>query len=141
VNIAVPDPAGISIIDPCCGIGTVLVEALSMGIAINGADRNPLAVKGSRENIVHFNYHGEVVVQDIAKQEGHYDVAIVDMPYNLYSNATAEEQYTIIKHARRIADRVVILTIKDMDDMILRAGFTIIDRCVANKGLKALFSS
>ncbi len=112
-----------------------------MGIAINGADRNPLAVKGSRENIVHFNYHGEVVVQDIAKQEGHYDVAIVDMPYNLYSNATAEEQYTIIKHARRIADRVVILTIKDMDDMILRAGFTIIDRCVANKGLKALFSS
>ncbi|WP_102707064.1 TRM11 family SAM-dependent methyltransferase [Terribacillus saccharophilus] len=140
VNIAAPDPAGVSIIDPCCGIGTVLVEALSMGIAINGADRNPLAVKGARENIAHFNYHGEVVVQDIAEQEGHYDIAIVDMPYNLYSSATVEEQYTIIKHARRIADRVVILTIEDMDEMILKAGFTIVDRCVANKGLKALFS-
>ncbi|MGG1593561.1 TRM11 family SAM-dependent methyltransferase [Terribacillus saccharophilus] len=140
VNIAAPDPAGVSIIDPCCGIGTVLVEALSMGVAINGADRNPLAVKGARENIAHFNYHGEVVVQDIAEQEGHYDIAIVDMPYNLYSSATVEEQYTIIKHARRIADRVVILTIEDMDEMILKAGFTILDRCVANKGLKALFS-
>lgn len=140
VNIAAPDPAGVSIIDPCCGIGTVLVEALSMGIAINGADRNPLAVKGARENIAHFNYRGEVVVQDIAEQEGHYDIAIVDMPYNLYSSATVEEQYTIIKHARRIADRVVILTIEDMDEMILKAGFTIVDRCVANKGLKALFS-
>lgn len=140
VNIAAPDPAGVSIIDPCCGIGTVLVEALSMGVAINGADRNPLAVKGARENIAHFNYHGEVVVQDIAEQEGHYDIAIVDMPYNLYSSATVEEQYTIIKHARRIADRVVILTIEDMDEMILKAGFTIVDRCVANKGLKALFS-
>ncbi|AIF66543.1 RNA methyltransferase [Terribacillus saccharophilus] len=140
VNIAAPDPAGVSIIDPCCGIGTVLVEALSMGVAINGADRNPLAVKGARENIAHFNYHGEVVVQDIAEQEGHYDIAIVDMPYNLYSSATVEEQYTIIKHARRIADRVVILTIEDMDEMILKAGFTIVDRCVANKGLNALFS-
>lgn len=140
VNIAVPDTADVRVIDPCCGIGTVLVEALSMGIAITGADRNPLAVKGARENIAHFNYRGEVAVQDIAKQAGHYDVAIIDMPYNLYSSATAEEQYTIIKHARRIADRVVILTIEDMDEMILKAGFTIIDRCVANKGLKALFS-
>ncbi|WP_366249733.1 methyltransferase domain-containing protein [Terribacillus aidingensis] len=140
VNIAVPDPVDVSVIDPCCGIGTVLVEALSMGITITGADRNPLAVKGARENIAHFDYHGEVAVQDIAEQEGHYDVAIIDMPYNLYSRATAEEQYTIIKHARRIADRVVILTIEDMDEMILKAGFTIMDRCVANKGLKALFS-
>ncbi|SDC57157.1 tRNA G10 N-methylase Trm11 [Terribacillus halophilus] len=140
VNIAVPNPRGVSVIDPCCGIGTVLVEALSMSIPIVGADRNPLAVKGARENIAHFNYQGEVAVKDIAEQEGHYDVAIVDMPYNLYSRATAEEQFTIIKNARRIADRLVILTIEDMDEMLWEAGFTIIDRCVANKGLKALFS-
>lgn len=140
VNIAVPEPTGVRVIDPCCGIGTVLVEALSMGVSITGADRNPLAVKGARENIAHFNYHGEVAVQDIVEEEGHYDVAIIDMPYNLYTHATVEEQYTIIKHARRIADRVVILTIEDMDEMILKSGFTIIDRCVANKGLKALFS-
>ncbi|PAE06052.1 RNA methyltransferase [Terribacillus saccharophilus] len=140
VNIAIPDPTAVRVIDPCCGIGTVLVEALSMGIPIVGADRNPLVVKGARENIAHFNYHGEVAIQDISEQEGHYDVAIIDMPYNLYSRATAEEQYTIIQNARRIADRVVILTIEDMDEMILKAGFTIIDRCVANKGLKALFS-
>ncbi|MFP7169293.1 RsmD family RNA methyltransferase [Terribacillus sp. 7520-G] len=140
VNIAVPDPAGIRVIDPCCGIGTVLVEALSMGIPILGADRNPLVVKGAQKNIAHFNYQGAVAVKDIAEQEGHYDVAIIDMPYNLYARATAEEQYTIIKQARRIADKVVILTIEDMDEMIKKAGFVIIDRCVANKGLKASFS-
>ncbi|MFP7493925.1 methyltransferase domain-containing protein [Terribacillus saccharophilus] len=140
VNIAVPDPVDINVIDPCCGIGTVLVEALSMGIPIIGADRNPLAVKGARENIAYFDMEGEVAVKDIAEQEGHFDVAIIDMPYNLFSPATAEEQYTIIKNARRIADRVVILTIEDMDDMIRKAGFKIIDRCAADKGLKALFS-
>ncbi|MGD6943527.1 TRM11 family SAM-dependent methyltransferase [Cytobacillus gottheilii] len=140
VNIAVPDPAGVSVIDPCCGIGTVLVEALSMGIPIVGSDRNPLAVKGSRENIAHFHFDGTVKIKDIADEEGHYDVAIIDMPYNLYCRATEEELFTIIKNARRIADRVVILTIEDMDEMISKAGFTIVDRCVANKGIKALFS-
>ncbi|WP_058306320.1 TRM11 family SAM-dependent methyltransferase [Gracilibacillus massiliensis] len=140
VNIAVPDPSGLRVIDPCCGIGTVLVEALSMGIQIVGSDRNPIVVKGARENITYFNYNGVVEVKDIADVESPYDVAIIDMPYNLYSPATPEEQYAIIKHAKRIADRVVILTIENLDEMILKAGFTIVDRCVANKGKKGLFS-
>lgn len=140
VNIAVPDPSGVRVIDPCCGIGTVLVEALSMGIHIVGSDRNPLVVKGSRENITYFNYDGRVEVKDIAEVEGPYDVAIIDMPYNIASLATPEEQFTIIKHARRIASKVVILTIEDMDEVILMVGFTIVDRCVAHKGLKELFS-
>nr|WP_323125834.1 methyltransferase domain-containing protein [Gracilibacillus oryzae] len=140
VNIAVPDTAGVLVIDPCCGIGTVLVEALSMGIQIVGSDRNPLAVKGARENIAFFNYEGTVKVKDIADEEGYYDVAIIDLPYNLSAKATQEEQFTIIRHARKIADRVVILTIEDIDEMILSADFTIVDRCVANKGKKALFS-
>lgn len=37
-NIAVPNPEGVRAIDPCCGIGTVVVEALSMGINIVGRD-------------------------------------------------------------------------------------------------------
>src|SRR6185369_6412097 len=47
-NIAVPNPDGVKAIDPCCGIGTVVVEALSMGIDIVGRDINPLVVIGSR---------------------------------------------------------------------------------------------
>ncbi|SHN24303.1 TRM11 family SAM-dependent methyltransferase [Gracilibacillus kekensis] len=140
VNIAVPDPSGLRVIDPCCGIGTVLVEALSMGIQIVGSDRNPIVVKGARENITYFNYDGIVEVKDIADEEDHYDVAIIDMPYNLYTQVTPEEQSAIIKHAKRIADRVVILTIENLDEMILMVGFTIVDRCVANKGKKGLFS-
>ena len=52
--------------DPCCGIGTILVEALSMDINIVGRDIN------------HF-----VVRSDIAGVERHYDVAILDMPFSL----------------------------------------------------------
>ena len=58
-NIAAPDPEGVTLIDPCCGIGTVLVEALSMGMDIKGSDRNPLILDGVKENIAHFGLEGE----------------------------------------------------------------------------------
>jgi tRNA G10 N-methylase Trm11 len=132
-NIAVPDPAGIKAIDPCCGIGTVLVEALSMGIDITGRDINPLIVRGARDNIVHFGLEGEVALGDIADIEAHYDVAIIDMPYNHFSSTTTAAQFSILQHARRIADKAVIISIASFDDMIADAGFRIEDGCVASK--------
>lgn len=108
-NIAVPDPAGVQAIDPCCGIGTVMIEALSMGIDIVGRDINPHIAKGARENIAHFGYDAPVILGDIADIQEHYDVAIVDMPYNHFSKSTPEAQLSILEHARRIADKVVII--------------------------------
>jgi tRNA G10 N-methylase Trm11 len=132
-NIAVPNPIGVTAIDPCCGIGTVLVEALSMGINIVGRDFNPQIVQGARENIAHFEYQCEVTFGDIADISESYDVAIIDMPYNLFSSTTPEEQLSILRHARRFASKVVIITIETMDDMITEAGFVITDRCIAKK--------
>ncbi|PLR66010.1 RNA methyltransferase [Bacillus sp. PAMC26568] len=132
-NIAVPNPDGIKAIDPCCGIGTVLVEALSMGINIVGRDINPLVTDGSRENIAHFGYECDVITGPISEVTEKYDVAIIDMPYNLYTHATPAEQLSILKHARRIADKVVVVTSETMDHMIEEAGFKIADRCVVKK--------
>ncbi|MGI2329113.1 TRM11 family SAM-dependent methyltransferase [Planococcus sp. YIM B11945] len=134
-NIAVPNPDGIKAIDPCCGIGTVLVEALSMGIDIVGRDINPLVVDGSRENIAHFGLTGQVELGPIADITEPYDVAIIDMPYNLYTHATPDEQQDILKHARPITEKLLVVTIETIDDMIERAGFAITDRCIAKKGL------
>ncbi|MEI4771261.1 RNA methyltransferase [Psychrobacillus sp. FJAT-51614] len=134
-NIAVPHPEGIRAIDPCCGIGTVLVEALSMGIDIVGRDINPLVCVGSRENIAYFGLTGDVqkgAIEDITET---YDVAIIDLPYNLYTHASWDEQFEILKHARRIAKKVVIVTIESMDERLNSVGFQIIDRCVTKKQL------
>ncbi|MHA6260192.1 TRM11 family SAM-dependent methyltransferase [Sporosarcina sp. CAU 1771] len=133
-NIAVPHPEGIRAIDPCCGIGTVLVEALSMGIDITGRDINPLVVLGSRKNIAHFHLKGEVVIGPIADVETAYDVTIIDMPYNLFTHITTEQQLDILIQARRFTKKIVIVTIETIDSMIIEAGFTILDRCVAKKG-------
>lgn len=133
-NIAVPHPEGIRAIDPCCGIGTVLVEARSMGIDIVGRDINPLVCLGSRKNLAHFGLEGEVVIGPISEVTDTYDAAIIDMPYNLFTHITAEGQQDILKDARRITSKLVVVTIEPMDHMITEAGFEIVDRCIAKKG-------
>ncbi|MFC4024389.1 TRM11 family SAM-dependent methyltransferase [Oceanobacillus longus] len=139
-NIAIPIPHDIKAIDPCCGIGTVLVEALSMGIDIVGSDRNRLIINGVRENIEHFNLEGEVNLADIRDITNHYDVAIIDLPYNLCSVISDEEQLEMLQSARRFADKLVVVTVEPIDEVIEAAGFSITDRAVAKKDLSGLFT-
>ncbi len=133
VNIAVPKIEGRKVIDPCCGIGTVLVEALSMGIDITGRDIKPLPAMGARENIAHFGYECEVEKGAIEEVTEHYDSAIIDLPYNLCHTASPEEQLSILRHANRIADRIVVVSGEPIDAMIDQSGLMIKDRCEARK--------
>ncbi|MGE8080846.1 TRM11 family SAM-dependent methyltransferase [Peribacillus loiseleuriae] len=134
-NIAVPNPDGVQAIDPCCGIGTVLVEALSMGINIVGRDINPHIIDGINENIAYFGLEGDVACGPISEVSEDYDVAIIDMPYNLFTHTSPENQLSILKHARRIASKVVVISIETIDQLIEDTGFEITDRCIAKKGL------
>ncbi|NMD71665.1 RNA methyltransferase [Bacillus sp. DNRA2] len=134
VNIAIPNTIGVKAIDPCCGIGTVLVEALSMGIDIVGSERNPLILKGTRENIAHFGYKSEVKLADIRDIDKKYDVAIIDLPYNLCSVITPEEQLEMLQSAQGIANRVVIVTVESIDEILPAAGLTVVDRAIVKKG-------
>ncbi|WP_436245066.1 TRM11 family SAM-dependent methyltransferase [Paenibacillus sp. LjRoot56] len=145
VNIAVPEVAGTRVIDPCCGIGTVLVEAMSMGIDIVGYDINPLAVRGARVNLDHFGMPDVVQVADMRTLVPHptalqgspellYDALILDMPYNLCSVLPEDEKLDMLQTARRLARRAVIITTEQMDPLLIKAGFHIDSRCTVNKG-------
>lgn len=132
-NIAAPKVENVSIIDPCCGIGTVIVEALSMGMNIVGRDMSPFVCIGSRKNIAHFGYETTITKGPIQEVNEHYDVAIIDLPYNVFTAASREDQQQIIEHANRIADRVVIVTIESIDDILSDLNMNVVDRGVARK--------
>ncbi len=133
VNIAAPFIENAKVIDPCCGIGTVVVEGLSMGVNIVGRDISPLVCIGARENLAYFGLDGQITNGPISEVTDHYDVAIIDMPYNIYSHVTPEEEFDIIKQARRIADRVIFITVDTIDHLLEKANFTIVDRGIAKK--------
>ncbi len=136
VNIALPDPQGLKAIDPCCGMGNVLIEALSMGVDIVGRDINPVAVRGARGNLRHFGYEdtGIVAIQDLKELQGEYAAAIVDLPYNLCSVLPPEERRQMLDSIRRISHRAVIVSIELLEEELRAAGFSIMDRCVVMKG-------
>ncbi|TYP70726.1 TRM11 family SAM-dependent methyltransferase [Paenibacillus methanolicus] len=135
-NIAIPRIEGAKAIDPCCGIGTVVIEALSMGIDIVGRDINPLAVRGARANLAHYGMPDVVKLGDLLETEGEgaYDAAVLDLPYNLCSVLLAETRIAMLRAAVRLAPRVAIVTTETIDEELPLAGMAVMDRCVVRKG-------
>ena len=74
-----------------------------------------------------------ITKDDINKHQGHYDVAIIDIPYNLYTPITYQEQCAIIQSARRLCDKLVLVSYEQMDQEIKQAGFEIRNRILRKK--------
>jgi len=135
VNIAVGNNFYCSVVDPCCGIGTVLIEAISMGINIKGYEINTLIGKNAKTNLRYFGYDDDLItICDMNDMKDKFDVAIVDLPYGIFTQITPGEQLAIMNSTRRIADKMVIITFDEMEQEITSANFHIDDKCTVSKG-------
>jgi tRNA G10 N-methylase Trm11 len=72
VNIAAGRDLTTKVVDPCCGIGTVVIEALSMGVNIKGYDINPKIIDGAKRNLNFFDYPEVIEEGDIREIKGQY---------------------------------------------------------------------
>lgn len=134
VNIAVANNLNAKVIDPCCGIGTVLIEALSLAIDIKGYEINDFIAENAARNLKFFGFNNVVTCKDMHSIEDKYDIAIIDLPYGLFSLTTLEEQLSIIKTARKITDKMVVIAMENMNKYYISCGFQIIDSCHISKG-------
>ena len=135
VNIAVGDNRELTLVDPCCGVGTVVIEALDLGINVKGYEISKPIAYNARNNIEFLGYNREIITSgDMHNINEVFDVAIVDIPYGLFSPVTLKEQVDIINTSRRIARKLVIITFEDMDNLITSAGFKILEKCYMTKG-------
>lgn len=135
VNIAVGNNENMTIVDPCCGIGTVVLEALSMGLNIKGYDINRDVSYQARLNLEHFGYDPLFIERkDIYHLNQHFDVAIMDIPYGVYSPFTYEQQVSLIEATTNITHRLVLVTHICMNEELERIGYQIIDQCQIIKG-------
>jgi len=55
------------ILDPSCGSGTVLLEALAMGYKVMGIDRNQSAIDNTHNNLIWFQQHYSLEQMPIVK--------------------------------------------------------------------------
>ena len=134
INIAGENDQTKTMIDPCCGMGTVVLEGLALGYSIKGFDISRDISWKARCNLNHFGFDGMLITKDdINKHQGHYDIAIIDIPYNLYTPITYKEQCDIINSARKLCNKLVLVSYEQMDQEIKQAGFEIRNRILRKK--------
>ncbi|KPU44563.1 hypothetical protein OXPF_16460 [Oxobacter pfennigii] len=134
VNIAACNSTDIKLVDPCCGVGTVLLEALDMGIDAEGYDINEIVVNNANLNLVHFGFESKVTCLDASHIKGMYDVSVIDLPYGVLSKKGSDKYDSIIGNARDLCKRAVILSSRDIQNIILSCGFKVIEYIILPKG-------
>ncbi len=140
VSMASMGNKGIKLLDACCGVGTIMLEACFAGIDIEGCDINWRACKHSRENLEFFHYKAKVYRSDIKELKKTYDAAIVDLPYNLYSYSNDDIALNIIESTAQLSHRIIVVSIADIEEILYSSGLKILDYCTVEKKGKSTFS-
>jgi len=140
VNIAAKANKEKKLLDACCGVGTIMLEACFAGNNIEGCDINPKICNAALENLSYFNYTANIYNSDIKDISKRYEAAIIDLPYNLMSRATENDILHIIMSTAEITDRLVIVSTSDITNLISNTGFRISDYCNVNKTGKRNFA-
>ncbi len=140
INIASCNDFSKKIIDPCCGVGTILLEGAFAGYNIEGRELAAKVAKGAQKNLEFFNYDVKVTIGDINDIDENYDVSIIDLPYGICTTIDPTTQSNIIENASRISKKVVIVSTEDLTDVFNELKLTLIDNCQIQKNNKHNFS-
>ncbi|MHC1723577.1 MAG: TRM11 family methyltransferase [Aminipila sp.] len=140
INVASKGDNSKHLIDACCGVGTVVLEGIFAGYDIRGWEINPKIAELARLNLAHYQYNAEIVTGDMKNIKEQYDAVIVDLPYNNFSHFDEEKQWDIVRHAKQIANRIIIVTSKDIREKLCADQLKIIDYCRAEKTIKGDFA-
>ena len=133
INIAINNDCSTTIIDPCAGVGTVVIEGRFLGADIKGYELSPLVKINANKNLEHFGFSADIEKVDMLTTKKHFDVAILDLPYGQFSFISEEEQIQILKHTKAIASKVVLVTMNNMNDLLIDLDYKVIDQCQIKK--------
>jgi len=118
--VAVP---GAVVLDPCCGVGSILLEAAAMGARVIGCDWNVRMAGMARANLAHYGYAGTVHCADARAWTTPVDAVVTDLPYGRNTVAREEVVRGILAAVARVAPRAVFVAMGDLRSWMEDAGF------------------
>ena len=116
---------GDSLVDPCCGTGTLLLEAAHMGINVVGYDINKKMVGASQKNLAYFGLEGEIHLADAREIKGKFDALVTDLPYGIYTQTSDTLYQEILQNIKFLAPKAALITAKDITEMLRDCGYEI----------------
>lgn len=134
VNIAKPD---ISLFDPFCGTGGILIEAGLIGIKAIGGDMQRKILLGAKMNLDHYNVDYSLMFEDacgLALRDNCIDAVVTDPPYGRSAAIKAQsldymlgkslkEVYRVLKPGKR----AVYISERQIEKLVQEAGFEVIE--------------
>ena len=117
------------VLDPCCGVATIALQALDNNLSVTLNDINFKIAKQAEENLRHFGYSEKVTSCDIASLSGYFDTVILDMPYDHFTKCSDEDKTKILKNAKRLGKKLLVLS---TDDLSFDNDFTKLKICKNN---------
>ncbi len=114
---------GERLVDPCCGAGTILIEAAQMGINVVGYDINPKMVGASKKNLAHLSLEGEIHLGDARVIKGSFDAFATDLPYGVNSPESETLYVDILRNIKSLATVGALITARDITDILSECGY------------------
>jgi tRNA (guanine10-N2)-dimethyltransferase len=113
---------GDRLIDPCCGSGTVLIEAGDMGLEAFGWEINRNVAEQAALNVSHHGQAAWMMVGDGRTARGRWDGAVLDLPYGIANERVEDVCHGLVAHALEVARLVAIVSIEDLSDLLAEQG-------------------
>jgi len=125
---------GDSLLDPCCGSGTVVAEALADGICTWGVEINPSLASHAAANLRSLGLPANVMVADARAIRGNFDAAVIDFPYG-HSGPVQNDLYReVLINLIGQVDRMALVFGCDQRPLLEELGLTVGQQASVVKG-------
>lgn len=116
-----------SILDPCCGTGSILLEACELGVTAYGVDNNPKMIRATSGNLLNFGYRAVVQLGDARKCNCPVDAVVTDVPYGRFLKLDDANVRAILRNMASQAPLGIFVSDKDLSPWLREAGYEQID--------------
>jgi tRNA G10 N-methylase Trm11 len=124
VNLAAAP--GDAVLDPCCGVGTILLEAWAAGMSAVGGDLNPKLAGMTRANLSHFGRPPWVCIADAGVPWARADAVVTDFPYGRQSERKPRLYERLLAAFPSFAPRLALVTADDVSGLLAAAGYRVL---------------
>ena len=125
---------GDTLLDPCCGSGTVVAEALRDGIYAWGVEMNPSLARQAAANLHSLKLPANVMVGDARRLRGRFDAAVIDFPYGHSSPVETGLYAEVLTNLRSQVGRMALVCGCDQSHLLRQLGLTIRQQASVTKG-------
>ncbi|MBU0553648.1 hypothetical protein KKF91_03405 [Myxococcota bacterium] len=130
---------GETLVDPTCGSGTILYEALKLGVKAWGYDIHWRWASGTRANLAHFGLTPPegaqwATVADAREVEFEADAVAANLPYGRRTSTSEEKLEAILTNLRHRARRFVFFSGDALTPLLTRVGYSEIEEVDLSKG-------